>query len=381
MNTSTTFVYIIVHMFFYLIFTAATGLTQSNISADTHTRCTCSTFINNAVMFDDTPNNGYRRWNASNTPDFVTTGTLKADTPPAVICKSPPLLKFEGPLNPTSKTYQRLMERCQTLYYRHRMKKLSEKVVKISSSADVSRDIKAFMSIKNSIYAIKVQDIKGLIVECQQNNSQNVHLLEAYAHMTSSYVLSYGGDHHKAMEYIRYVKSVICFKVEPSYLTCWVCYAEAVNLTRINEGNLTTDVKKDIKDLFDLAIEFSYAGKGWERSMICICHIRKAMFSLSGTTRWLDYNTKYKPTKEDLSCAEQHLNAIPLELLNEFSRMTHIIVEYHAALSDLNRFREDTETAREHAQKAKELFAKIGQTDQGIDDRLLHLKSIDQVLE
>lgn len=212
------------------------------------------------------------------------------------------------------------------------------------------------------------------------HDSQNVKLLEAYAHMTSSYVHSHHGDHHKAMECIKQVRSQMCYEVEPSYLTCWACYAEAVNMTRINEGNLTTNVKKDIKHLFDLAIKFSYAGEGWERSMICICLIRKAIVSLSGTTRWLDYNTKYKPTKEDISCAEQHLNALPPELLNEFSQMTHIIVEYYVALSDLNRWRGDMDTAKKHAQKAKDLFAKIGQTDKGIDERLKP-DSIEQVLE
>lgn len=284
--------------------------------------------------------------------------------------RSPPLLKFEGPLKSTSKKYQRLMTMCQNLHYQHRTKELKEAVANNTSNDDVSLDVKTFMCIKNSIYSIQVQDTKGLIAECQQHDSQNVYLLEAYAHMTSSYIHSYEGDHHKAMEYIKQVRSQMCFEVEPSYLTCWACYAEAVNMTRINEGNLTTNVKKDIKHLFNRAIEFSHYGKGWERHMICISHIRAAMVSLSGTTRWLDYNTEYEPTKEDLLCAEKHLNALPPELLDEFSQMTHIIVEYHVALSDLNRWREDMDTAKKHAQEAKDLFAEIGQTDQGITKRL-----------
>ena len=291
------------------------------------------------------------------------------------------LVTFEGTLKSTSQTYQKKLTTIQMLYYQHMsVDKLHKKVSSwiTSSNELLTCDMKIFMSIKFSIYEISVLRFKKLIEQCQCSR-QNAFLLEAYAYMTYAYIHLYYGDHEKASTLIDHAK-ISCFEAAPSYLTCWACYADAVIQGRAHEKNLTPSVKERIVRLFDLAIVHSYFSEGWERSMVCFCHIRKTLFLLGGTTKWLEFNPKNTPTEKDMQCAGQHLNALPPELLKEFFLMTQITVEYHVALSDFNRLRGDTMTAREHARVAKQLYANIGKSHQGIEDRILYKHPLDDLL-
>ena len=55
---------------------------------------------------------------------------------------------------------------------------------------------------------------------------------------------------------------------------------------------------------------------------------------------------QYTPT-EDISLAEQHLNTVPVKLIHMHK------VQYHIALSDLNRWKGNNGSAREHAEVVK----------------------------
>ena len=71
--------------------------------------------------------------------------------------------------------------------------------------------------------------------------------------------------------------------------------------------------------------------------------------------------------------------AVPVD---ELSKLTDIKVDYHIALSDMIRLRGETTIAIQQAKQAKQLYAKIGQSHQYIDDRLqyLHSNPIDTIL-
>ena len=133
-------------------------------------------------------------------------------------------------------------------------------------------------------------------------------------------------------------------------------------------------------ELFDHAIDHSYYGTGWERYMVCWCHIHKALFCLNGTV-YPSFNptSSYTPTEEDISLAEQHLNAVPVD---EFSKLIAIKAQYHISLSDVNRLRGETTIAIQQAEQAKQLYAEIGRSFQLVDDRLQYLQSdpIDTIL-
>ena len=87
--------------------------------------------------------------------------------------------------------------------------------------------------------------------------------------------------------------------------------------------------------------------------MIFNGHVFKALFCLNGV---FDLNVgstpHYNPTEEDISLAEQHLNAVPVELVSNIHM--HKVL-YHTALSDLNRWKGNNGSAREHAEVAKQL--------------------------
>lgn len=288
---------------------------------------------------------------------------------------------FKNSLKSTSDNYQVKLTTLQTSYYQHNsVNELHENVSSWIASGDkLTRDMKIFMGIKFSMYEFSVSKFQEIIELCQCSH-QNGFLLKAYACMTYAYIHSYQGDHEKASVLIDRAK-ISCLQAAPSYLTCWVFYADAVIQARTHEKDLTPSVKEEIIDLFDFAIAHSYFCEGWERSMICFCHIRKTLFLLGGTTMWLDFNPNYRPTEEDMLWAEKHLKyGLPSKLMNEFSKMTHITVEYYVALSDFNRLRGETVTAREHAKTAKKLYADIGESDQGIEDRLLYRDPFDNIL-
>jgi len=152
----------------------------------------------------------------------------------------------------------------------------------------------------------------------------------------------------------------------------------------MHKGNMTPSIKRRILELLDRSIADSYYGTGWQRLMIFQTHVFKAMFCLNGV---LDLHVtspgSYTPTEEDISIAEQHLNAAPLELVSEI-HMNKVI--YYAALSDLNRWKENTKRAREYAEMAKQLCVEKGffaNVIQSLEARLKQLEpdTIDEILE
>ena len=101
--------------------------------------------------------------------------------------------------------------------------------------------------------------------------------------------------------------------------------------------------------------------------MVCWCHIHKALFCLNEAV-YPSFNPTLNCTPtEDISLAEQHLNAVPVD---ELSKLTGIKARYHIALSDMNRLRGETTIAIQQAEQAKQLYAEVGQSRQYIDDRL-----------
>ena len=292
--------------------------------------------------------------------------------------RSPPLIKFEGPL--ASKRFQRLMLAYRHLFYRGRCEEASTMVCRIALSDTAALDIKVFMAIEDLFnYSLAVTQLQTLFRKCESLDCQNGSLLQAYAMMALSDMYVLLNDTEQALECIYNSRSV-CFVAAPSYLTSWVFLSEARILITKYEGNTNTKIKSRILELFDRAIAHSYSGTGWERIVIFISHIHKALYCLNGVVS-LEFNpsSSYIPTVEDISMAEKHLNAVPV---SEVSSQNWIRSGYHLALSDLYRLQGDTNNAREHAMVTKQLYCEIGLLCQGIDDRLRYLNSdsIDTIL-
>ena len=293
--------------------------------------------------------------------------------------KTPPPLKFEDPL--TSKKCQKLMAMHTNLFYRYEDDKAVELVSKVTSNDYVSLDIKLYLSIEQlHKYSVNNVEAEAILRKCQSLACQNGYLLQAHAMVILAYSYSHTGDHEKALECIHDSRS-LCIIAEPSYITSWIFYVEAFTLIKKHEGNITPSIRKNILELFDRAIGHSYYGTGWERYMVCCSHIHKALFCLSGTIYYHDFNPNYTPTEEDILLAEQHLNlnAVPVD---EFSKLTTIKAQYHIALSDVNRLRGKTTIAIQHAEQAKQLYAEAGISRKYLDDRLQYLQSdpIDTIL-
>ena len=131
-------------------------------------------------------------------------------------------------------------------------------------------------------------------------------------------------------------------------------YVHARNLLRHHKGNLTSRVKKEILELLDCAVRDSYYSVGWERYVIYLTHIKKALFCLSEKTDFeFDPTSGYTPTDEDFTLAEQHLNAIPVKELLENTWYT---ISYYIAWSDLYRLSGNTESAMKYVESAKEVL-------------------------
>ena len=122
-----------------------------------------------------------------------------------------------------------------------------------------------------------------LLKKCQTLDCQNGDLLEAYITVTLSTLYSDKGDEEKSLELIRHSRSACCCAA-PSYLTSQMLYVHARNLLRHHKGNVTPSVKKETQELLDHAIRDSYYGVGWERYVIYLTHIRKALFCLNKKT-------------------------------------------------------------------------------------------------
>ena len=285
--------------------------------------------------------------------------------------RSPSLLKFVGPL--ASKNFEKLFEKCANLTYRHDMHELHKLESAILSSERISHDIKMFLTIANTLVynAADVTQNEELLRTCESHDSRNAFLLEAYATVTLSQSYSLQGDTEKAMDCIHKCRSM-CFEAEPSYLTSLVFYTEAFNMIRAHDGNITPSVKTRVMQLFDYALahSYSYRSSAWAKAND---HIYKALFCLNGSI-YFTFNptSSYTPTEEDLSVAEQHLNAVPIE---DMPMLIDIMGDYYVVLSDLHRLKGDTTTAIQHARQAQKLYAEIGMVAYGLKERVEYLES------
>ena len=299
--------------------------------------------------------------------------------------RAPPLLKYEGPI--ASKKFDKLMSLYMKLFYQGKSEESNMIMSRISSSDSVKPDIKLYMSMSKATEkpfdAQTIPLLEELFQRSQSLDNQNGFLLQGLAMLCLSQTHSFQGRSEKALDCLRYSRS-ICFEVAPSHLTCCVFLNHARMMIGIHKGNMSPSIKRRICELFDRAIADSYYGVGWERLMIFQSHLFKAEFCLNGV---MDISLisvpNYIPTEEDISLAEQHLNAAPLELISEIHMYK---VLYHTALSDLNRWKENIESAREHAEVAKQLCVEKGffaKLIPSLDDRLLKLKPdiIEEILE
>ena len=268
--------------------------------------------------------------------------------------KAPPLKKYEGPI--ASNKFHRLMGIYTRLFYEGKKAESDMIMSRITSSDSTKLDVKLYMSIsKATEKGFDVQTItqlEELFLKCQTLDSQNGFLLQALAMMCLSQSHSFQGKTEKALECIHHSRSV-CFEAAPSHLTSCVPFNDARILASIHKEDMSQSTKRRILELLDRAIADSYYGTGWERLMIFNGHVYKALFCLNGV---FDLNVgsipQYTPTEEDISLAEQHLNAVPVELVSNIHMHK---VQYHTALSDLNRWKGNIGSAREHAEVAKQL--------------------------
>ena len=265
--------------------------------------------------------------------------------------KCPSLLKFHGLL--ASEDYQKLMTTYHMLHYQGKHDQIQELVSRIASNDGIKLDIRLFVSaefIRNSRDTAKGEE---LLKKCQTLECQNGVPLEAYIALTLSTLYSDKGDNKKSLELIHRSISV-CRCAAPSYLTSQVFYVYARNLLRHHKGDLTPHIKKKILDLLDRAIRDSYYGVGWERYVIYLTHIKKALFCLNGKTDFdINPTSGYTPTDEDFALAEKHLRAIPVDELRENTWYT---ISYYIVWSDFYRLRGDTESAIKNAELAKEVL-------------------------
>ena len=307
--------------------------------------------------------------------------------------KRPPLLKFCGPL--ASKRFQKLMTLYRKLHYKGKHDKTQWIRSKLSSSDNVDLDIRLYISALNvTDSSYDIAQGEELLKKCQTLDCQNGSLLQAYCLMSLATLYYDNGDKEKASEYIQYARSQCCVAA-PSYLTSLVFYCEARNLLQRHKGNVTPCVKRKAMELFNYAIADSYCGVGWEKYVVCLCHIKMAMFCLGENIGYEFYpSSKYTPSNEDISLAEKHLKAVPKAIPDDELRgMSWYAISYHIALSDLNRLRGDTASAREHVQMAEKVLhervdlktAPKYKNKFGIPirSRLQYLKadSIDEILE
>ena len=299
--------------------------------------------------------------------------------------KAPPLLKYEGAL--ASPRFNSVMTVYNKMFYEGKTSESNMIASMITSGSDVALDMKLYMSVtkatERSLSPQAITELEEIFQRSQSMESHNGFLLEALIMMALSQVHSLQGNKGKALECIHHSRS-ICLEAAPSHLTSCVFFNDARNMIGVNSGNITAEVKRRILELFDRAIADSYYGVGWERLMIFNGHVYKALFILNGTMNVNSPSTiNYVPTKEDVSIAEQHLKAAPLDSVHEIHR--HMVI-HHIATSDLYRWKGNSPKAREYAEKAKYLCVEKGYFQsmiKAIDDRLKLLKpdTIDKILE
>ena len=216
-----------------------------------------------------------------------------------------------------------------------------------SEKSTATLDVKLFMRLHEATIA-ELQDIKEKSACCR-----NAFLLEGEIMRAFSFKYASQGNMDKALQYMHQSRS-ICLEAAPSHFTSIVYYIDACNLIRFNKSNITPEIKQRILKLFDWSITDSYYCVGWERFLIFLAHVKKALFCLSGAIDFLNIPStqSYCPTSEDISLAEQHLKAAPLDEVNDIQALAII---YNIAMSDLFQWKEDKQQSQEYAEKAKTL--------------------------
>ena len=274
--------------------------------------------------------------------------------------KAPPLLKYKGAI--ASAKFNKLMSIYNQMFYQGKKEESNMIMSRITSSDSTAElDVKLYMSVtkatEKSFDPQTIVQLEELFQRSQSLDSNNGFLLQALIMMSLSQTHSFQGRKEKALECIHHSRS-ICLEAAPSHLTSCVFFNDARNMMSVNKGTITPKIKRRILELFDRAIADSYYGTGWERLMIFNGHVYKALFCLNGMIDLHFPSTpNYAPTEEDISIAEQHLNAAPLDVVCEVHM--HIVI-YYIACSDLHRWKGNVEKAREFAEKAKRLCTEKG---------------------
>ena len=94
--------------------------------------------------------------------------------------KIPPLLKWEGPL--ISKRFQKLMATHTNLYYQYKKDEAKKLVSMVTSSDNVSLDIKLYLSLEKLLSELyTIVEVEKIIQKCQSLDCQNGNLLQAHA--------------------------------------------------------------------------------------------------------------------------------------------------------------------------------------------------------
>ena len=280
--------------------------------------------------------------------------------------KAPALKKYEGEI--ASSRFNKLMSIYNRMFYNGDLESsnmIRDKMTSTQSTAAL--EVKLYMRLTRAAFA-ELEDIRRESASCR-----NAFLLEGEIMMTYSQIYALQRNMEKALDCIHHSRS-ICLEAAPSHLTSTVFFYSAWILIRANKGNITPEIKQRILELFDRSIADSYYGVGWyQRLMIFSAHFEKAVFCLNGT---LDITTQnYHPSDEDISLAEKHLKAAPLEVGNDVQ--LHAI-NYNITMSDLHRWKGEKSLSREYLEKAKTLCIEKGYHTPGTSRMT---KAIDSRLE
>ena len=309
---------------------------------------------------------------------FVSTyGTVERGT-----FKAPAKLKYEGEL--ASSRFNELLRKCYKFIFDGKIdifNMIMEKMLSKQSTA--SLDVKLYLRLtqvsQESLDSSIFHKLEDILKESKSAECRNAFLLEGDIMSVFAHRYMMQGNKEKALQCIRHTRS-ICLEAVPSEFTSSVFFLHARNLIYTNKSNITPDLKRRILELFDRCIADSYCSEGlWQRFN---GHVKKALFCLNGTIDVTAHPTpNYTPTSEDISLAEQHLKAAPLEFAND---MHVYVITYYIVLSDLYRWKGDKSLSREYVEKAKTLCIEKGSgLNKSVDARLelLAPDTIDQVLE
>ena len=276
--------------------------------------------------------------------------------------KAPALKKYEGEI--ASPRFNKLMSIYNKLFYSGDLE--SSKMIRDRMTLEGSTttpDVKLYLRLARAAIP-ELEDILEKSASCR-----NAFLLEGEIMMTLSQIYALKENTDKALECIHHSRS-ICLEAAPSHLTSSVFHANAWMLINANRGNINPEIKQRILELFDHCIADSYYTIGWQRVMIFNGHVNKALFCLNGRMdTFIDPTLNYSPTSEDISLAERHLEAAPLDVVEQVGLIT-----YNIAMSDLHRWKGDKSLSREYAERAKTMSVGKERYTFGlakvIDDRL-----------